>query len=134
MVIYTSYRKGTKTRGGKNDSAKIGAWASAAVAQAVQSGFIKGYEDGTFRPDAELTRAEMAVIIAKALGQSIEANTSTGFADDNDIPVWAKGGIAFVKQAGIVQGKSNNQFVPQDPATRAEAVTVLLNMLVQKNK
>ena len=116
------------------DTAKIGAWAQKAVAQAVQAGIIKGYADGTFRPDAEITRAEMAVMIANALGQSIEANAATGFADDKDIPAWAKGSVAFVKQAGIVQGKGDNKFAPQDHATRAEAVTVLLNMLAQKSK
>lgn len=116
------------------DAAKIGSWAQKAVAQAVQAVIIKGYADGSFRPDSEITRAEMAAMLANASGQSIAANAATGFADDNDIPAWAKGSVAFVKQAGIVQGKSNNRFSPQDHATRAEAVTVLLNMLAQKNK
>ncbi|MCF7756073.1 cadherin-like beta sandwich domain-containing protein [Paenibacillus xylanexedens] len=114
------------------DKAKIGAWAQKAVAQAVQVGIINGYADGTFSPSAEVTRAEMAVMIAKALGQSNEANAVTSFADDKDIPAWAKGSIAYVKQAGIVNGKGVNMFAPQDEATRAEAVTVLLNMLAQK--
>ncbi|RXZ79629.1 hypothetical protein EBB07_22400 [Paenibacillaceae bacterium] len=111
------------------DTAKIGSWAQNAVAQAVQAGMINGYKDGSFRPNAEITRAEMAVMIANALGRSIEANEATGFADDKDIPAWAKGSITFVKQAGIVQGKGANNFAPQDQTTRAEAVTVLLNML-----
>jgi hypothetical protein len=118
------------------DNAKIGTWAQKAVAQAVQAGIIKGNQDGSFRPNTEVTRAEMAAMIANALGQPIEANatTSTGFADDKAIPAWAKGSIAIVKQAGIVQGKSGNKFAPQDNATRAEAVTVLLKMLAHKNK
>jgi len=115
------------------DNAKIGTWAQKAVAQAVQAGIIKGNQDGSFRPNAEVTRAEMAVMIANALGQPIEANAATGFADDKDIPAWAKGSVAIVKQAGIVQGKSGNKFAPQDHATRAEAVTVLLKLLVQKS-
>ncbi|OAB26506.1 hypothetical protein PMSD_25305 [Paenibacillus macquariensis subsp. defensor] len=116
------------------DSAKIGAWAQKAVAQAVQAGIIKGYDDITFRADAEITRAEMVAMIGNALGQSIEANAVTDFADDKDIPTWAKGSVANLKQAGIVQGKGANQFAAQDHATRAEAVTVLLKMLVQKSK
>ncbi|NIK78515.1 hypothetical protein FHS15_003653 [Paenibacillus castaneae] len=116
------------------DTAKIPAWAQKAIALAVQAGIINGYEDGTFRPDAEITRAEMAVILAKALGKSTEANAATSFADDNDIPAWAKASVAYVKQAGIVKGKGNNEFAPQDHATRAEAVTVLLNILAQWNK
>uniref|UniRef100_UPI001EF844EB S-layer homology domain-containing protein n=1 Tax=Cohnella mopanensis TaxID=2911966 RepID=UPI001EF844EB len=116
------------------DKAKIGSWAQRAVAQAVQAGIIKGYEDGSFRPDAEMTRAEMAVMLANALGKSTVADTATGFADDKDIPVWAKGSVAFVKQVGIVQGKGDNEFVPYDLATRAEAVTLLLKMQAQKSK
>ncbi|NMI06915.1 hypothetical protein HF638_23275, partial [Paenibacillus sp. SZ31] len=117
------------------DTAKIGSWAQKAVAQAVQAGIINGYEDGTFRPAGEITRAEMATMIAGALGKYSEANaTATSFADDKDIPAWAKAAIAYVKQASIVQGKGDNKFAPGDYATRAEAVTVLLNMLAQKSK
>ncbi|MFD0670833.1 S-layer homology domain-containing protein, partial [Cohnella sp. GCM10027633] len=117
------------------DAAKIGSWAQKAVAQAVQAGIINGYEDGTFRPVGEITRAEMAAMIAGALGKSSEANaTATDFADDKDIPAWAKAAVAYVKQASIVQGKGDNRFAPGDHATRAEAVTVLLNMLAQKSE
>jgi hypothetical protein len=55
------------------DKAKIGAWAQKAVAQAVHAGIIKGYADGTFRPNAEITRSEMAVMMANVLGLPIEA-------------------------------------------------------------
>ena len=115
------------------DAETIGAWAQTAIAQAVQAGLITGYEDGEFRPNAEITRAEMAVILAKALGESTEVKLATSFADDKDIPAWAKGSVDFVKQAGMVQGKGDNEFAPQDSATRAEAVTVLLKLLVQLN-
>ena|GEM_PF-532234 len=110
------------------DKSDIGAWAQQAVAQAVKAGFIKGYEDGTFRPQAEITRAEMAAMLAGALGYKGNANATSGFADDADIPAWAKGSIAYVKQAGLIQGKGENTFAPQDHATRAEAVTVLLSL------
>jgi tripartite motif-containing protein 71 len=116
------------------DKAKIGAWAQNAVAQAVQAGIISGYEDGSFRPDAEITRPEMAAMIAKALSQSVEATTATGFADDKDIPAWAKSAVAAMKQLGIIEGKGANEFAPADKTTRAEAVTVLLKMLAQKSK
>jgi hypothetical protein len=116
------------------DATKIGAWAQKAVAQAVQAEIIKGYKDGTFRPNAEITRAEMAAMIANALKLTIESDSVTGFSDDKAIPAWAKGSIAHMKQAGIMQGKGDNEFAPLDQASRAEAVTVLLNMLAQKNK
>jgi hypothetical protein len=116
------------------DKAMIGAWANKAISQAVQLGIINGYVDGTFGPNAGITRAEMASMIAIALGHTVEANAETGFADDEDVPAWAKGSVAYMKQAGIMQGKGDNEFAPQDQATRAEAVTVLLNMLEQMSK
>ncbi|SED06819.1 S-layer homology domain-containing protein [Paenibacillus sp. GP183] len=116
------------------DTAKIGAWAQKAVAQAVKAGIIKGYEDGSFGPDAQITRAEMAVMLAGALGQSNEANAVTGFTDDKDIPVWAKGAVAAIKKQGLVEGKGSNAFDPNGNTTRAEAVTVLLKLLTQKNQ
>ncbi|PYE61985.1 DNA-binding beta-propeller fold protein YncE, partial [Aneurinibacillus soli] len=116
------------------DTAKISVWAQKAVAQAVHAGIINGYEDGTFRPDAEITRPEMAAMIANALGQSIKEDTATGFADDKDIPAWAKGAVAAMKKLGIIEGKGTNEFAPGDKTTRAEAVTVLLKMLAHKSK
>ncbi|MBP1962491.1 S-layer homology domain-containing protein [Paenibacillus aceris] len=115
------------------DTAKIGTWAQKAVAQAVKAGIIHGYEDGSFRPDAQITRAEMAVIVANAMGAAT-TGTATGFSDDERIPAWAKGSVAFVKQAGIVQGRDKNEFAPQDNATRAEAVIVLLKVAELKSK
>jgi len=116
------------------DKTNIGEWAQKAVAQAVEAGIITGYEDGSFRPDAEITRLEMAFMLAKVTGQSSETQSATGFADDSEIPVWAKSSIAYLKQTSILQGKGNNRFAPQDRATRAESVTVLLNMLTHKSK
>ncbi|MFC3801520.1 S-layer homology domain-containing protein [Cohnella sp. GCM10012308] len=115
------------------DQEQIGAWAQRAVAQAVQASIIHGYEDGTFRPNAKITRAEMAVMLSSALGQSVQAKT-TGFADDKDIPAWAKGAVAALSQLGIIEGKGANRYAPGNPATRAEAVTVLLNMLAQESR
>lgn len=115
------------------DTAKIGTWAQKAIAQAVHAGYLKGYKDGTFRPDAEITRAEMAVILANVSAQAIEAAAKTGFADDKDIPAWAKGSVAYAKQQGLMRGDGDNRFAPQAHATRAEAVTVLLNLLAQEN-
>ncbi|WP_256762103.1 S-layer homology domain-containing protein [Cohnella sp. WQ 127256] len=115
------------------DTSKIGAWAQKAVAQAVQADIIKGNNDGTFRPNAEVTRAEMAVMIARAMSLSSEGNTVTGFADDKNIPTWAKGAVAAMKKLNLVEGKGTNQFDPTAPATRAEAVTILLKMLAQQN-
>ena len=72
------------------DHDQIGVWAKQAVAQAVQAGIVVGYSDGSFRPHAQITRAEMAMMIARALQLQLNANALPGFADDEAIPKWAK--------------------------------------------
>ncbi|WP_246120441.1 S-layer homology domain-containing protein [Cohnella terricola] len=116
------------------DSAKIGTWSQKAIEQAVQAGIVNGYSDGSFHPDAEITRTEMAVMIAKALALKVETNTVTDFVDDADIPSWAKAQVAVLKNLGLMSGKGSNKFAPNDKATRAEAVAILLKMIDQKSK
>ncbi|WP_337100490.1 S-layer homology domain-containing protein [Paenibacillus sp. YIM B09110] len=112
------------------DAAQIGSWAEKEVSLAVKLGIIKGYTDGSFRPDKEISRAEMAAIIARALKLTLDETAITGFTDDKDLPKWAKSSIVAVNKAGIMQGRGSNKFAPAH-ATRAEAVTVLMNMLAR---
>ncbi|WP_080834903.1 cadherin-like beta sandwich domain-containing protein [Cohnella massiliensis] len=116
------------------DEPAIGAWAKKAIAQAVEAGIIAGYPDGTFRPDSEIARAEMAAVIAKALKLTIEENAATGFSDDKSIPSWARGAVAAVERLDLMEGNETGRFRADARATRAEAVTVLLRMLEQKSK
>jgi len=116
------------------DKAKSGAWAQRSIAQAVQAGVVNGCEDGSFRLNGEINRAEMAAMIAKALGQTDGAAGASGFADDQDIPGWAKGAVAEMKKLGIIKGKGANEFISGGKAARAEAETVSLNILAPNNK
>ncbi|NOU67876.1 DUF1533 domain-containing protein [Paenibacillus sp. LMG 31461] len=134
MLMNTLKPEGEGVKLNFTDNTEIGAWAQKAIGLAVREGILHGYENGSFRPNAEITRAEMAVVIAGALGKAKVTETGTGFADDKHIAVWAKGSVAFMLQSGIMQGKGDNQFAPQDHATRAEAVTVLLKVSAQKSK
>ncbi|OAS19001.1 hypothetical protein A8708_27090 [Paenibacillus oryzisoli] len=134
MLMNTLKLQGVGGKLNFTDRGEIGAWAQQAIALAVREGILHGYEDGSFQLNAEITRAEMAVVIAEALGKVAETDSGTGFADDNHIAVWAKGSAAFVLQSGIMLGKGDNLFAPKDHATRAEAVTVLLKVGAQKSK
>lgn len=111
------------------DHADIPVWAAASIDQMVQMGIISGYEDHTFRPNALINRAEMAVMTARALELNVHAHTTTTFQDDQQIPVWAKGAIHAVSELAIVNGRGDGQFFPMEPAKRAEATVILLRML-----
>lgn len=115
-----------------SDKTEIGTWAKMAVSQAVQEGILSGYPDDTFRPNANITRAEMVVMVANALKASNIDNATTSFADDKSIPVWAKTSVETLKELGLVEGMGNNNFIPKSPTTRAEAVVLLMNMLEHK--
>ncbi|UHA75054.1 FG-GAP-like repeat-containing protein [Paenibacillus sp. 481] len=111
------------------DADQIPSWATAAVHTAVQQGMIQGYLDGTFRPNDTISRAEMAIIIAKAMKwDTTQIQQQIGFADDPKIPFWGRSYIQAVVQKGVMQGKSGHMFKPQDNTTRAEATTALLRL------
>jgi len=99
----------------------------------MERGIVQGYSDGTFGPERKMTRAEMAVIIIRALALPPAADSSTRFADDSDIPAWAKPLVASAVELGIVQGRDDNRFAPNDTATRAEAVVLILRLLERSN-
>lgn len=113
---------------GFRDKAKIPVWSHAAVATAVQQGLIRGFEDGTFRPRNSITRAEMIVMISRALQLPAAASDKEAFADEAKIPLWARGSAEAARQAGIASGLQGNQFVPGKLASRAEAAVLLLRM------
>lgn|GEM_PF-2875527 len=114
---------------GYSDDADIAKWAQPYVNAAVRQKIARGYEDHTFRPNATVTRAEMAVMIARALDLTTEGIAFAAFTDADTIPAWAKTAAAAAEQLGIVEGRGNRAFAPFEPATRAEAVVVLLRML-----
>jgi L-asparaginase type II len=110
------------------DSDQIGKWAVSGISQAVKAGIISGYTDGTFKPNAPISRSEIAVIIANAMKYDLQAGSTTGFKDDAEIPEWAKGSVKASKDHALIEGRSAGVFVPNDLATRAEAVTILLKL------
>ncbi|MEF2245642.1 S-layer homology domain-containing protein [Paenibacillus sp. IITD108] len=86
----------------------------------------------TFWPDKQITRAEMAVILARALDLDLDMLRTTNFNDDAAILQWAKGAVEALREKGILSGKSGNNYAPDQVATRAEVVAVLLRILIQQ--
>ncbi|TCM98992.1 S-layer family protein [Paenibacillus sp. BK033] len=111
-----------------SDQAEIAPFAADAVNLAYQKGLIKGYEGGSFQPNAEISRMEMAVILMRTVGEQA-VSAPTGFEDDSLIPAWAKPYVSAARESGIVNGRGNNEFMPMSTATRAEAVTMVLHLI-----
>ncbi|MFC7748468.1 S-layer homology domain-containing protein [Paenibacillus thermoaerophilus] len=91
------------------------------------AGYIRGYEDGTFRPERTLTRAETAAAIARITSaETAEADVS--FADVPDSH-WARPFISHVSRLRIMNGYADGSFKPDQPITRAEMAAVLAPLL-----
>jgi len=113
--------------GGTAFKDNVPAWARPAVAAAVSRGVIAGYPDGAFKPDARITRGEMAVMINRALGLG-ESEAELKYADAASIPGFARSAVAGVTAAGLMQGDGGN-FRPGDGATRAETAMAVYRVL-----
>lgn len=98
-------------------------WAHDYIGQAVEAGWMKGYVDGSFKPDGAITREEMASIAFNYLGLS-KGDTSGSFPDVR-ANGWSGGIIAAVQSRGIMTGYPDGTFRPQQELTRSEAVTIL---------
>lgn len=102
---------------------KSGDWYYEDVLKAVKQGYIDGYGDGTFRPNAEITREEACKII----GSILEAigDGKTKFKDEKQISDWAIKYVDGLVDKGIIHGYEDNTFRPKNNATRAESVKTL---------
>ncbi|OUS78761.1 hypothetical protein B1748_01410 [Paenibacillus sp. MY03] len=108
------------------DDASIGSWARSAVAQVLEAGIVNGYADQTFRPNAAISRTEMVTMVMRALQINLPEASVTSFNDDRAIPAWAKAYVQGAFNEGLISGRSGNQFAPNETATRAEAIKVLM--------
>ncbi|WP_127579697.1 S-layer homology domain-containing protein [Paenibacillus koleovorans] len=111
------------------DDSRIPAWAKKYVAAAVRANLLSGYEDRTFRADNLLSRPEMAAIMVRATGMPVSPEAVPEFADVADIPSWSRPNVAAGAKAGLIDGKDNGLFAPNEHTTRAEAITIILRLL-----
>lgn len=101
-------------------------WCNNAISTLSNMGILKGYEDGTFHPNAPVTRAEFAAIAARF---------SDGAADDyatfSDVPndYWASKEIAKAAMLGWIKGYTDGTFRPTNNITRAEVMTLVNRVL-----
>jgi len=86
--------------------------------------YIQGYPDGTFMPNASVTRAQMAMMLARFLTNgNIPSTTDISFKDTANHP--SKDAIEFVKQVGLFKGATETTFNPNGTITRAEMANVV---------
>lgn len=102
-------------------------WFNVAVSTMTTAGIVEGYEDGTFRPNAAITRAELAAIVSRF------DETFGTFTPESDFPDitghWAETYIRHAADRGWVVGYPDGTFRPAQSITRAETVTMINRVL-----
>jgi len=127
-LLTDDVREENFTSTNKYTDVAAGAWYNNAVSTLSAMGIITGYPDGTFRPNAYITRAEFAAIAAR-----FDADGDKTLAAFSDIANhWAKDEISVAYNNGWVDGYPNGTFGPQRNITRAEAVTLVNRVLNRK--
>jgi hypothetical protein len=117
-----------------SDARTIPDWARQAVGYAVQQGLVHGYADNTFRPDAPITRAEAGVFLDQALRIFACDTGNNSFLpppwdDWTKIPVWAQTPVSQLFNAGVLAGRTPQEFAPLDSLKRGEAATAISRIL-----
>lgn len=94
---------------------------------AAKNGILRGMGDGTYRPEENITREQMAVVIryyAQYKGLDISF-AELDYTDADEISDWAAESVAYCKAAGFMRGRQNGEFSPKEGLTRAECAAVI---------
>ena len=104
----------------------VGHWSAPFVETLAEKGLIKGFLNGTFKPDSQVTRAQFAALIAAAFPDIEETRASSLFAD---VPenFWATEAIKQAQSQGFISGFPDGSFRPNAPMTRVQAIVALVS-------
>lgn len=100
-------------------------WAEAAICHLYSEGVVQGYSEKTFLPNNDVTRAEFLKMVLEYKGYVVYSVQSAAFTDTNSGD-WYYQYVSFAHSKGFVSGYSDGSFHPNDPITRAEAVTLVM--------
>ena len=102
-------------------------WAKPYIDALSSRGIISGFQDGNYRPDMPVTRAQIAMIVSKTFDLTTDKE-NLAFSDVKD-DYWARESIEEVVRGGFMTGFPNKTFDPNAPVTRAQALTTLVTGL-----
>ena len=131
-LLTEDVRTANSTQANSLSDVSRGQWFNHAISTLSSMGIVKGNPDGTFDPDAPITRAEFAAIAARFDDKN--TNTTSNFSDIASH--WAKDEIGVAANKGWINGYPDSTFRPDQYITRAEAMTLVnrvLNRLPEKS-
>ena len=107
-----------------------GHWAKKEINQFISSGYVNGYEDGTFRPDNSITRAEFVKLVNKYFGFNNKEDIKFSDINTND---WYYNDICIASKAGYINGYEDKTFKPNKTITREEVSKILVSIKNQQD-
>ena len=136
MLVTLLYRNegSPAVTGASFSDVAAGRYFTDAVAWAAKNGIVTGFSDGTFRPDAPVSRQQLAVILFRYAGYkgmtavTLEENLN-GFTDESAISGYAISAMNWAVGQGLVNGFSDGSVRPTEGASRAQTATVLMRLL-----
>ena len=132
MIALAFQLDASQGSGGSYTDVVSSAWYFNYVSYAAAAGVVQGYEDGTFRPENDVTRQELCVMLVRAAGEGqlrASAQSDVSFRDADAIAQWAGQSVGLLASAGIVSGDQDGNFLPEDGATRAETAKMIAGLL-----
>ncbi|WP_058301434.1 S-layer homology domain-containing protein [Gorillibacterium timonense] len=127
---------GAKSAGFKDVASTM--WYADVINTAAQAGLVEGNGDGTFKPNAKISREEVAALVLRALaytGKDVTVSTADKaaalkpYTDAAKVSAWAKDEVATAVKLGLIKGYTPTTIKGQLNATRAEAVTLIKRLL-----
>lgn len=110
-------------------------WSAKAIAWAVNNGVVNGFEDGTFRPDENMTREQMAAILQNFASQmGLDVSASGDLSNFTDIPegeYWSRDALAWAYAEGLLAGTSDSTMDPAGQASRAQIAVIMMRFCEQ---
>lgn len=132
QILYAMEGKPGGAPGGKFSDVPDSAWFAAAVNWCAQAGVVAGMDDGTFAPEANVTREQLATMLCsytRYKGKDASPNGNIDqFSDVGLVSFWAVDNIKWAVGHGIMAGKDGNVIDPTGNATRAEMAQMIYRL------
>lgn len=135
QILYAMEGKPSGAAGGKFSDVADSAWYAAAVNWAAEKQVVAGFDDGTFGPDQNVTREQLATMLCSYTRYKGKDTTPSGnidqFADYGNVSSWAVDNVKWAVGHGIIAGKDGNVIDPTGNATRAEMAQMIYRLTTQ---
>jgi hypothetical protein len=95
----------------------------------VNEGIVQGYDDGTFKPNQTINRAEFTKILIESSFYGVDESYSDDCFSDVSAEDWFSKYVCFAKEANIISGNPDGSFAPAEPITQPAALKIILNVM-----